>query len=319
MFTDHRYPAAGQSGAGMHPRTFPSGSGYHVQDLLARGLAEEGHEVFYHLGQGADCPLPPGVHLVSEHVRDVDIGHALAGPPRFADSMLEFGARHRIPCVLTCHMLRPGISAAPNWLFVSRSLAIAHGFDRVILNGLDPNDYVFSEVKQDYLLFISAMDRAMDKGLGLALALSRREGFRLVVAGTGRTYEAIRDVSDLCEASGVEYLGDVRGRRKAELIAGARAVLFPSRLSEGCSLVLLEAMLSGTPVISSSSGGSVEVVTPETGILCNSHEEWGRALYRLDSISPARCRAIGLEKFHYKRMVKDYLREYRRELETSRA
>jgi glycosyltransferase involved in cell wall biosynthesis len=98
------------------------------------------------------------------------------------------------------------------------------------------------------------------------------------------------------------------------LIAGARALLFPSRLNEGCPVVILEAMLSGTPVISSARGGSMELVTAETGVLCDREEEWGDAVDRLHEISPVRCREIGLEKYHYRRMTSDYVREYAREI-----
>jgi glycosyltransferase involved in cell wall biosynthesis len=317
LYTDHQYPAKGHEGSGLHPRQYPSGSGYHLHDLLARGLAEEGHEVFYNPRQGAACSLPPGVTLVSDLPRDVEVCHALTGPPGFSDPVVEFSARHGKACLLTCHMLREGIASSANWVFVSESLARVHGSDRVVLNGLDPDDYIFSETKQDYFLFMGTMDKAIDKGLDLALALSRSEGFRLVVAGTARSYEPIRHVAELCAAAGAQYVGDVRGMQKAELVAGARAVLFPSRLNEGCPLVILEAMLSGTPVISSICGGSAEIVTPETGVLCAADHEWGPALNRLSAISPRRCREIGVEKYHYRRMVCDYLREYTRELESA--
>jgi len=314
LYSDHRYPAAPQQGCGPHPTAFPSGSGYHLHDLLARGLAESGHDVFYQTAQGADCPMPSGVQWVSSLPLEADVCHALAGPPRFADPMLEFGRLHRKACILTCHMLRAGIAGAPNWVFVSRALAEAHGYQRVVLNGLDPDDYIYSESKQDYLLFMATMDKAIDKGLDLALALSRRKGFRLVVAGTGRTYDTIRRAAEMCAAAGAEYLGDVRGVRKAELIAGARAMLFPSRLKEGCPLVILEAMFSGTPVISSTSGGSVEIVTPETGMLCETDAQWDRAVDLLPDISSAECREIAMERYHYRRMVADYVSEYQREL-----
>src|SRR5882757_5961066 len=54
----HRYPASGETGSGLHPKEFPSGSAYHLHDLLAQGLAELGHDVFYLLQQGAEVPLP---------------------------------------------------------------------------------------------------------------------------------------------------------------------------------------------------------------------------------------------------------------------
>jgi glycosyltransferase involved in cell wall biosynthesis len=309
----HRFPASGKNGSGLHPREYPSGSGYHLHDLLAQGLAEEGHEVFYYLQNGAEFPLP-GVNLVSAPLADVDLVHAPIDGNRFAEGLAHFAATHRKPCLLTCHMKDSLRQPQPNWVFVSQSIARFYGSRRVVLNGVDPNDFCFSETKDDYLLFLGAMNKAMDKGLDIALSLAGR-GNRLIVAGTGLDYQTVERIAELCAAAGAEYVGDVRGARKAELLRRARAVLFPSRLSEGCPLVILEAMMSGTPVISSRSGGAVEVVTPETGILCDAPEEWAAALERVGEISPRRCREVALEKFHYRRMVRDYVQEYQREFE----
>jgi len=313
LTSGHCYPASGELGAGLHPLDLPSASAYHLHDLLAQGLAEEGHRVFYRpLGAGA--PPPAGVEFVSTLPPDVDICHTIAGPPGAAEELFDFADRHGRPCLFTCHMLRTGEKAASNWVFVSHHHAREYGSDRVVINGIDPADYEFSETKSDYFLFMAAMNKAYEKGIDLALDLSRRKGFRLIVTGTGRDYETIHRVADLCAAAGAEYRGDVRGRERAELLAGARAVLFPSRLKEGCPLVILQAMLSGTPVISSHSGGSVDLVTPETGYLCDAPAEWDSAVDRIGEISPRRCREIGMERYHYRRMVRDYIREYEREI-----
>jgi glycosyltransferase involved in cell wall biosynthesis len=283
--------------------------------LIARGLAEDGHQVFYYAQKGAESPMPPGVTQIETLTSDIDIYHAPIGPPGFAEGILKFSTACNKPCLLTCHMMDPQQTASGNWVFVSRVLAQVHGSKRFVVNGVNPNDFIFSEAKDDYLLFMGAMNKAAEKGLDLALRLSRSIGFRLVVAGTALNYETIRHVSELCKAAGAEYVGDVRGVRKAELLAGARALLFPSRLTEGCPLVVLEALVSGTPVISSRSGGTVDIITPEIGCLCDQEEEWYEAFARLSDISPVHCRGIALEKYHYKRMVKDYVWEYNLELE----
>ena len=314
----HRYPAYEPCGSGAHPRDYPSGSAYHLHDLLSQGLAEEGHDVFYLAKKGAAQPMPTGVKLVSRHVPEADICHAIA-VPSLVDETLQYTAQHAVPCLLTCHMdLRiRGLDrslAGPNWVFVSHTVAQVHGSNRVVVNGLSPENYIFSEIKDDYFLFIGSMDKARDKGLDIALELSMKKGFRLVVAGTSATYETIRHIAELCAAYGAEYVGDVRGRAKAELLAQAKAVLFPSRVNEGCPLVLLEAMMSGTPVISSAAGGSVEIVSPEVGFLCAQDDDWQRAVDRIHEISPRRCREVAMEKYHYRRMVRDYLKEYEIEI-----
>jgi glycosyltransferase involved in cell wall biosynthesis len=311
----HRYPVSDKVGSGLHPKPYPSGSGYHLHDLLAKGLTEEGCEILYYLAQGCADPLPDGVTGVAALLPEVDLYHAPIGPPGFAESVSQFASAQNKPCLLTCHIQEEGKPAAPNWVFVSETLARVHGADRVVLNGIDPNDLIFSATKEDYFFFMGAMNKADVKGLDQALALSQRKGFRLIVAGTGLNYETNHRVAELCRAAGAEYVGDVRGSQKAEFLAGARAVLFPSRMGEGCPLVLLEAIMSGTPVISSRAGGTVEVVTPEIGFLCDREEDWSAAVDRVSEISPQRCRDVAMEKFHYRRMVRDYLQEYRRELE----
>lgn len=313
LLADHRYPAFGGEGCGLQPREFPSGSAYHLHDLLARGLAEEGHEVFYRLDLGAEAPLPPGVQLVTGEIPEIDICHTIAGLPQLTGPAAEVSARFHIPHVLTCHMLRPGAAAGPNWIFVCDRHARVYNSTRVIVNGIDPANHIYSERKDDYLVYLGAMNKAELKGLDVALSLSARKGFRLIVAGTAMDTATIHRIAEQCATAGAEYIGDVRGVRKAELLASARAVLFPSRLPEGCPLVIIEAMLSGTPVLSSTCGGG-EFVTAETGFLCDNEADWGRAIDCLDTISPARCRETALALYHYRRMVTDYLREYRREI-----
>src|SRR5205823_2710438 len=104
LASPHRFPACSRIGSGLRPKKYPSGSGYHLHDLLAKGLAESGHDVFYFLRDGAEAPALPGVTFVSEPRADVEIAHAPIGPPGFAESILEFTTKHRIPCVLTCHI-----------------------------------------------------------------------------------------------------------------------------------------------------------------------------------------------------------------------
>ena len=312
----HRYPAFDRQGSGLEPKTYPSGSGYHLHDLLAKGLAEEGHDVFYYVAKGFGAPLPDGVTATYKLPSDVDLFHTPIGPPGFAESVAATPGLERKPAVYTCHMKEEGRIPAPSWIYVSRSLAQAYGSNRFVLNGIDPGDHIFSATKQDYFLFLGSMHRAVDKGLTQALALSRSRGFRLIVAGTGLDRPTVEYVSSLCAAAKAEYVGDVRGEKKAELLASAKAVLFPSRLHEGCPLVLIEALMSGTPVISARCGGAVEIVTPDTGFLCDTEAEWSAAVDRIHEVSPARCHTHALENFHYRRMVQNYEREYLREIES---
>ena len=324
----HQYPADAPSGSGLQPKAFPSGSAIYLHDLLAQGLAELGHDVRYLLPTGATGPLPPGVRLVAgppgDEDLDVDAYHTLLYTQSGEDPLgrlMQAGGR---AWLTTCHMDRRSRGMerqrlGPHAVYVSPSLAKTHGSERFVWNGLDPARYCYSERKQDYLLFVSALDWAYDKGLETALAVAQRTGLRLVVAGTGRTQSIINEVTSACRAAGAECVGDVRGPVRAGLYAGAMAVLLPTRLNEGCPLVIIESLLSGTPVVTSGAGGCAEMVEPALGFICAAEDDYVRAVERVGDISPAVCRRHAMERYHYLRMAADYVREYQVELHTVRA
>src|SRR5258708_17031400 len=263
LSSTHRYPAFGEIGIGPHPKAFPSGSSLYIHDLLAQGLAELGHEVFYLLRDGGEAPAPGGVTLVSETVSDADILHTIT----FRDEDLIAARQLRKqPWVATCHLdlKARGMerrSATGNWIFVSRTLAQSHDSNRYVLNGIDPSRYIYSETKDDYFLFMSTMDWGAEKGLDEVLSLSAEMGFKLVIAGTGKDYQSIRRVTEMCRQAGAEYMGDVKGRRKAELLAGAKAFLFPTKVVEAFGLGMVEALMSGTTVICSDRAASPGIIS----------------------------------------------------------
>ena len=316
LSSEHRYPAFGTLGSGPHPRMYPSGSGFWIHDMLMKGLTELGHEVFYFLADGAAMPLPPGATLVSKPVWDCDILHTISD--RFPNLTREWAARG-LPWVATCHLdMRtvgmPQRETTENWIFVSATLARLHGRTRYVLNGIDPDTCIYSEQKQDYFLFMSSMDWEMKKGLDIALSLAARHGLRLVVAGTGNNYKRIMRITSLCREVGAEYVGDVRGKRKAELLAGAKAFLFPTRIEEAFGLGMVEALMSGTPVICSDKGACPEIITKDVGFVCRYEPDYLNAIRRVGEIKPQACREKAMRDFHYLRMAQDYVAEYEKEI-----
>jgi glycosyltransferase involved in cell wall biosynthesis len=316
----HRYPADNGEGTGWGPRAFPSGSGFHILDLTVRGLAELGHDVVYLLPQGWDREMSLPVTMVKEPRFDVDLAHVLA---YLAEGLLCTMDQRGVATIVSCHrdphlMGEERGLTGDNWIYVSQSLAEAFGSSRFVLNGLDPEDYIFDDDKQDYLLFMAALEWAPAKGLDLALSLAREAGIRLVVAGTGQTEEIIAQVGALCQLHGADFVGDVRGRDKARLFASATAFLFPTQVAEAFGLCMVEAMMSGTPVIASDFGACPEIVTPDVGFVCRTREDYLVAIARCRDIPPKRCRSKALHRFHYKRMVADYVREYQIELDRRR-
>jgi glycosyltransferase involved in cell wall biosynthesis len=260
--------------------------------------------------------MPPGVKLVSEPVWDADILHTISDFDK--PLVAEWQARGR-PWVATSHIdlrTRGMAQSVPteNWIFVSRTLARLHGRTRYVLNGVDPAACIYSETKEQYVMFMSSMDWEMQKGLDIALSLAARYRFKLVVAGTGNNYKRILRVETLCRQIGAHYVGDVRGKRKAELLAGAKAFLFPTRVDEAFGLGMAEALMSGTPVICSNKGACPELITPDVGFICRDDRDYVAALRNVGNISPRACREKAMRDFHYQRMAADYVSEYEKEL-----
>jgi glycosyltransferase involved in cell wall biosynthesis len=161
---------------------------------------------------------------------------------------------------------------------------------------------------------MSSMDWAFEKGLDTALALAADLGFRLIVAGTSGEDAVIQKIEALCSRSGVEYVGDVRGKVKAELLAGAQALLHPTRLYEGFGLVMAEALMSGTPVICSDHGACSEIISPEVGFVCRQEIDYRNAVERVAEISSRACRQKAMRVYHYHRMAEGFVREYEAEI-----
>jgi len=310
MTGDHPYPLPRSSG-GRTPKRFPSAAGQRVHDWLAKGLGELGHEVVYVLTGEVSGEAPKGVRM-TRVLEDGDILHT------YAMRNPEVIAKWRGPWVASCHIdpRSRGIEPDDRWIFVSRTLAESCGRERFVLNGIDPAEYIYSKAKGDYVLFMSSMDAAIGKGLDIALAAASLAGVPIVVAGTGTTEESIANAEQLCSEFGAKYLGDVQGNEKAELLAGARALMLPTKVNDACPLVIMEALVSGTPVIASGNGACPELVSSEVGFLCRGESEFAEAIGRSGEISPSACREKALRDFHYLRMAEDYLREYRVEMFT---
>lgn len=322
----HNYPARESVGSGLRPKEFPSGSGAMMHDLIAKGLAELGHDVCYLVPHAVDERPAMGITLIAKPVRDAEVLHTYSNFN--ADLAHEWQGQGK-PWVATWHMnheaypeLRRALEAGgkerppsgDNWIFVSRTLAQLYGRERYVCNGIDPGEYSFSEAKDDYLLFMSSMDWCFPKGLDVALSLSVQLGFKLVVAGTSSDQERINSVVELCRQAKADYVGDVRGGAKADLLAGARAFLFPTQVDEAFGLGMVEALMSGTPVICSNLGACPEIVSSEVGFVCAAPQDYIEAIGRIGEISPAACRAKAMNEYHYLRMARDYVREYEREI-----
>jgi len=183
----------------------------------------------------------------------------------------------------------------------------------VVHHGLPLSDYTFRAQKQDYLAFLGRF--APCKGAHLAIDIARRAGLPLKLAGeiqpTFRDYWE-RDVAPRIDGDAIEYVGEVDGPRKNELLSHARALLFPIQWNEPFGLVMIEALACGTPVLALP-GGSVSeiIVNGRNGWICRDVDEMAERAVAL-SIPAQACRACVAEHFSCERMADRYLEVYDR-------
>ena len=117
-----------------------------------------------------------------------------------------------------------------------------------------------------------------------------------------------------------QFLGPVHPGRCWELLSRAKCLLHPTLAPETSSLVAMEALAVGTPVIAYRRGALPEIVEHGvTGYLVESAEEMAGAIQHIDALSPAECRRIADKRFGRERMVQRYLQLYDIVLQRSRA
>jgi glycosyltransferase involved in cell wall biosynthesis len=134
---------------------------------------------------------------------------------------------------------------------------------RVLRNGIDCDDYQPHYNDHGYALYFGRLSG--EKGIETLLQAYAQmdKGLRLKVVGTGPLEEKLRT-----SYHAAEFLGYKTGQELKDIVANAAFIVVPSEWYENCSMVVLEAMALGKPVIGSRVGGIPEQIEDgESGLL----------------------------------------------------
>ena len=134
---------------------------------------------------------------------------------------------------------------------------------QVLHNGIDINKYQPTYCDQGYALYFGRLSR--EKGIETLLKAHHKlsGSLPLKIVGTGPIETVLRK-----KYPGAEFLGYKSGLELSTLIANAAFTVVPSEWYENCSMVILESMASGKPVIGSRIGGIPEQIEDaKTGFL----------------------------------------------------
>ena len=117
-----------------------------------------------------------------------------------------------------------------------------------------------------------------EKAPHLAVAIARRAGMPLVLAGPVSDEAYARDVLWPLLGEGITYAGHLRTSELAALVGRSAAALVTPDWDEPFGLVAAEALACGTPVLALDRGGLGEVVGEQGGRLVPVHDRAGRQL-----------------------------------------
>ncbi|MDP2736545.1 MAG: glycosyltransferase [bacterium] len=279
----------------------------------------------------------PGIDLVHLHDDNVLIFDTLISRPTLLtlhgdiDGFWDLALN---PSLKNCQSKLVAISQSQKKIFESRGFKISY----VVYNGVDESLFELADKKFNYLLSLGAIMPV--KGQKNAIEVALNSGHDLILAGNigDKTYfkEKIKPkiTHDLVEAEDklaaylglpassqpkIVYVGPVSDGQKKKLYAGAKVFLMPIDWDEPFGLVMVEAMMSGTPVIAFGRGSVPEIINPnQTGYIVNNVEEMIKALAIIDRLDVKKCRQIAIKKFGKDQMVNNYIKVYKDILEKAK-
>ena len=308
-----------------------------TQELVARGhdvtlFAAAGSETSAEQHSTSPAPLwDSGADALAAHAIEVEEVVARSDEFDVIHSHLDVlpwlaGDRYHAPLVTTMHgrldlpdqrkLLarfrgRPLVSISNDQrkpvddLGLNWRATVYHGLD---LKGI----YHLGKGDRGHLAFVSRL--TPEKGAHIAIEVAIKAGMRIVVAGTVPTEE--RDyfeskVQPLLDHPLVEWAGELDDAGKDEVMGGAVGFLVPIQWDEPFGLVFIEALATGTPVISMARGSLPELMeSSRHGYLCTSQDELVAACHRVGDLDRAECRRMVLERFSPARMAEGYENVY---------
>jgi glycosyltransferase involved in cell wall biosynthesis len=310
----------------------------HLVWLLSRELTQMGHEVTVFAAAGSEVcgkliatlPGPYGTKGAPDDwqlCEWVNLCQAVEQSDRF-DVLhshaylwgLPLSRLARAPMVHTLH-IHPYEDEARLWSLIHDAHVTAisdyqwRAFPELkpaamIHHGVDPEQFPVQARPKDYVCYLGRF--IPGKGPLQAIAVARASGLRLLLAGPCNDY--FREVVEpLVDGRSVEYLGYVSGEERSQLLGCALALLYPVEAPEPFGLVMVEAMMCGTPVAATAIGAVPEVVDNGiTGFTAPDADSLIGLMPRVLALDRQRVRQRAEQRFSACRMARQYADLYAR-------
>ena len=188
-------------------------------------------------------------------------------------------------------------------------------------HGMPPELHSFVATPEEYLLFLGRI--SPDKGIERAIEIAKRSKRRLKIAA--KIYEEDRayftqTIKPLLDGLQIDFLGEVGGQLKNDLIGKACGLLFPIEWQEPFGLVLIEALACGTPVVAWNRGSIPEIIEHGVhGYVVDSIDDAVDAVNNLSRINRTCCRSHFNQCFTTQKMAQRYLKIYQQEIDRKKS
>jgi glycosyltransferase involved in cell wall biosynthesis len=269
----------------------------------------------------ANSGLPPILHTLHEPFSDARV--LKSGIP---DNRLMFEQFKYIKHLYFSGVSRSQISSAPPEL--------KRRIKGVVYNGVNLDEYTYSDKKDDYYLIVARI--SANKGQGTAAKAAHELGVKLKMAGTvgaqistpeklneelaNTSSQYLNDpdfryykeeVAPYIIKDQIEYLGTVSGDNKLNLFAKAKAFVFPIDWEEPFGMAVIDALASGTPVIGYRRGALPEIIEHGVnGFIANNFRELKYYMGKVGEINPEDCRRSVEKRFSTEILSKNYVDLY---------
>ncbi|NYF58741.1 glycosyltransferase [Micromonospora purpureochromogenes] len=192
--------------------------------------------------------------------------------------------------------------------------------------------------KGDYAIILGRINPG--KGQDVGARLAQRVGVPLVLAGPVGPYHRPEDlaaagdearqnpdvrffydeVAPHVDGELVRWVGTVAGQERDDLLAGAKASLFPLRWEEPGGTAVVESLALGTPVVATARGCLPELIEHgRTGLLTTDEDELGDLLLAASLLDADECRREAATRFTPALMAQRYVELYERVRQGARA